>query len=151
MTPSLEVRGFAQVQGVQANDCQTIYDAYEALAKVPSYRQTMTFTGVPPMELIAIGDIIYMNHLSIYAAAHRGGRAARPAAGLDRHRQWPAPAHDLAAGKYGRQSLLRERGRTHSIAPGTRHLLAGRRRRASCHWPRPSTEAKWVRSGATQA
>jgi len=50
----------AQVQGVQANDCQTIYEAYEALSKAPAYRQTMAFAGVPPMELIVIGDAIYM-------------------------------------------------------------------------------------------
>ena len=52
----------AQVQGARADDCQTIYNAYEALSKAPAYRQTMTFAGVPPMELIAVGDAIYMKH-----------------------------------------------------------------------------------------
>ncbi len=43
-----------------ADACQTVLDAYTALSKAPAYRQTVSGPGAPPMELVAVGDTLYM-------------------------------------------------------------------------------------------
>ncbi|MER2509871.1 MAG: hypothetical protein ABTQ27_14115 [Amaricoccus sp.] len=43
-----------------ADACQTVLDAYTALSKAPAYRQTMSTPGEAPMELVTVGDTLYM-------------------------------------------------------------------------------------------
>ena len=43
-----------------ADACQTVLDAYVALSKTPAYRQTIDAPGATRMEMMAIGDTLYV-------------------------------------------------------------------------------------------
>lgn len=62
----------------QANDCQTVADAYDALGKVAAYRQTVSLNGEVVLEAIAVGDKLYRKDGDSWSAMDLGpgGRAA---------------------------------------------------------------------------
>lgn len=62
----------------EANDCQTVADAYDALGKVAAYRQTVSLNGEVLMEAIAVGDKLYRKDGNSWSAIDlgAGGRAA---------------------------------------------------------------------------
>ncbi|RKE77406.1 hypothetical protein [Rhizobium sp. AG855] len=61
-----------------ANDCQPVADAYNALGKVPAYKQTVVLNGKPLAEFIVVGDRLYTKRESGWTAVDlgAGGRAA---------------------------------------------------------------------------
>lgn len=43
-----------------ADDCKAIFDAYGALAAAPAYHQTVSMPNAPMMEMVTIGDVLYI-------------------------------------------------------------------------------------------
>lgn len=43
-----------------ADDCQTVFEAYVALAAAPAYHQTVSMPNAPTMEMVTVGDVLYM-------------------------------------------------------------------------------------------
>ncbi|WP_439528576.1 hypothetical protein [Pannonibacter sp.] len=46
---------------VRADTCAAILKAFEALAAVPGYSQMVRMPDMPPIQSIAIGDVLYVN------------------------------------------------------------------------------------------
>jgi hypothetical protein len=61
----------------RADDCAAIYAAFEALAKAPSYTQTITMADMSAMKAIVIGETVYAHDGSEWTkiSLKSGGRA----------------------------------------------------------------------------
>ncbi len=52
----------APVTSAQADDCQSVADAYDRLSKAPAYRQVTSLGGAVLMEAVIVGDDMYVQH-----------------------------------------------------------------------------------------
>ena len=61
----------------RADNCGAILAAYQALAKAPSYSQTVTMAGMPDMKAIVIDETVYAHDGDAWTriALKSGGRA----------------------------------------------------------------------------
>lgn len=50
-----------------ADACQTVLDAYLALARAPAYRQVVATPGAPSMEMITVGDTLFVKDEGAWA------------------------------------------------------------------------------------
>ena len=52
---------FAGASAAQADDCDIVFSAFEALANAPAYSQTVSMVEMTPMQSVMIGDVFYVN------------------------------------------------------------------------------------------
>ncbi len=50
-----------------ADACQTVLEAYVALSKAPTYRQVVATPDAPPMEMVTVGDTLFVKDEGAWA------------------------------------------------------------------------------------
>lgn len=76
-----------------ADACATVKAAYDKLATAPAYRQSVAMEGTPPMQLVMIGDVLYITQ----DATKAGGWTKMPMAPGMRAQMMQQTVPDAAA------------------------------------------------------